>query len=262
MHFGSIVAATGSWLDARVADGQWKLRIDDLDGPRVVKGSVDSIFRILESCGLVWDGDPVLQSLRFERYQSVLNDLIEQGLTYRCRCSRKDWQNHTVYPGTCRLLENEQGRAIRFKPSLNQFQWLDLEQGIIEVNVGTDIGDFMLKNAHGIFSYQLANSIDDVDMGVTDVVRGADLMTVTAAHLLIQQAIGGHSIRYRHLPLALTSAGEKLSKATNAPEVEAKDASHTLQRAFLHLGLGTIELDASIHMLDEALSKWPHRKKL
>jgi glutamyl-Q tRNA(Asp) synthetase len=128
------------------------------------------------------------------------------------------------------------------------------------VNVGTDIGDFMLKNAHGIFSYQLANSIDDVDMGVTDVVRGADLMTVTAAHLLIQQAIGGHSIRYRHLPLALTSAGEKLSKATNAPEVEAKDASHTLQRAFLHLGLGTIELDASIHMLDEALSKWPHRK--
>lgn len=262
MHFGSIVAATGSWLDARVAKGKWKLRIDDLDGPRVVKGAVDSIFNILEACGLVWDGQPVLQSSRFERYQSVLNDLIEQDLTYQCGCSRKDWQNHSVYPGTCRLIENEFGRAIRFKLLLNNLQFWDLEHGRIEVNVASDIGDFMLKNAHGIFSYQLANAVDDVDMGVTDVVRGVDLITVTAAHLLIQQAIGGHSIRYRHLPLARTSSGEKLSKATNAPAVEAKDASKTLQKAFLHLGLGNVELDAPPRMLDLAVSKWPHRKKL
>ena len=247
-------------MDARVAKGQWKLRIDDLDGPRVVKGSTDSICRILEAFGLTWDGAPFLQSSRFERYQSVLEYLMQQGRTYHCRCSRMDWQNHTVYPGTCRSSGHDEGRAIRFKTTLNTFQWQDLEQGRIEVNVGSDIGDFMLKNAHGIFSYQLASAVDDVDMGVTDVVRGADLMAVTAAHLMIQEAIGGDFIRYRHLPLALSNAGEKLSKATDAPAVEAKQASEVLQRAFLHLGLGTVDLDVPRRMLDVAIAKWPHRK--
>jgi len=260
LHFGSIVAAAGSWLDARSEGGQWRLRIDDLDQPRVAKGSVDAIFHILEKYGLDWDGEPVYQSTRFDRYHDVVEQLSSLGRTYFCNCTRKDWQNQEVYPSTCRSLNHLKGRARRYRSSDGEVSWHDLEQGLTKVNVRSDVGDFLLINAHGIYSYQLANATDDVDMGVTNVVRGADLLTVTAAHIMIQQAIGNDSIRYKHLPLALSADGQKISKATLAPGVTIHNAPETLQRAFAHLGMESIPLDEPRNMLSAALSKWPMRQ--
>ena len=134
--------------------------------------------------------------------------------------------------------------------------WEDRSFGMTQIDVSSQVGDFLLKNAHGMFSYPLANAIDDCDMGITDVVRGADLLTVTAAHISLQRVLQAKPIRYRHLPLALTSDGEKISKATHAPAAAAEDAPDTLKRAFHHLGLGVIPLDDIHHMLDEAVSKW------
>jgi len=256
LHFGSIVAAVGSWLDAKAAGGIWKLRIDDLDPPRVAPGCIDSILHSLEGHGLHWDGQPQYQSNCFERYQEVLEQLTHAGHVYFCNCSRKDWQHSEIYPGTCRPLQHSTGRGLRFKSLDGTIAWEDRSFGTTQIDVSSQVGDFLLKNAHGIFSYQLANAIDDCDMGITDVVRGADLLTVTAAHISLQRALQAKPLRYRHLPLALTSEGEKISKATHAPAAAAEDAPDTLKRAFHHLGLGVIPLDDVHHMLDEAVSKW------
>ena len=246
----------GSWLDAKAAGGIWKLRIDDLDPPRVAPGCIDSILHSLEGHGLHWDGQPQYQSNCFERYQEVLEQLTHAGHVYFCNCSRKDWQHSEIYPGTCRPLQHSTGRGLRFKSLDRTIAWEDRSFGTTQIDVSSQVGDFLLKNAHGIFSYQLANAIDDCDMGITDVVRGADLLTVTAAHISLQRALQAKPIRYRHLPLALTSEGEKISKATHAPAAAAEDAPDTLKRAFHHLGLGVIPLDDVHHMLDEAVSKW------
>lgn len=256
LHFGSIVAAVGSWLDAKAAGGIWKLRIDDLDPPRVAPGCIDSILRSLEGHGLHWDGQPHYQANHFERYQEMLEYLTLSGHVYLCNCSRKDWQHSAIYPGTCRSLQRSVGRAYRFKCADGTIAWEDRSCGTTQIDLSTEVGDFLLKNAHGIFSYPLANAIDDCDMGITDVVRGADLLTITAAHIKLQQTLGAKAIRYRHLPLALTSDGEKISKATHAPAAAVEDAPETLKRAFHHLGLGVIPLDNVRHMLDEAVAKW------
>ena len=154
------------------------------------------------------------------------------------------------------VLFNSTGRALRFKSADGTIAWEDRSCGTAQIDVSSEVGDFLLKNAHGIFSYPLANAIDDCDMGITDVVRGADLLTITAAHITLQQALSAKSIRYRHLPLALTSDGEKISKATHAPAAAVEHAPETLKRAFHHLGLGVIPLDNVHHMLDEAVAKW------
>jgi len=216
----------GSWLDAKAAGGIWKLRIDDLDPPRVAPGCIDSILRSLEGHGLHWDGQPHYQANHFERYQEVLEYLTLSGHVYFCNCSRKDWQYSAIYPGTCRSLQRSVGLAFRFKCADGTIAWEDRSCGTTQID------------------------------GITDVVRGADLLTITAAHIKLQQALGAKPIRYRHLPLALNSDGEKISKATHAPAAAVEDAPETLKRAFHHLGLGVIPLDNVRHMLDEAVAKW------
>jgi glutamyl-Q tRNA(Asp) synthetase len=186
----------------------------------------------------------------------MLEYLTLSGHVYFCNCSRKDWQHSEIYPGTCRPLQRSAGRSLRFKSADGTIAWEDRSCGTTQIDLSSEVGDFLLKNAHGIFSYPLANAIDDCDMGITDVVRGADLLTITAAHIKLQQALGAKPIRYRHLPLALTSDGEKISKATHAPAAAVEDAPETLKRAFHHLGLGVIPLDNVRHMLDEAVEKW------
>jgi len=259
LHFGSIVAAAGSWLDARACDGKWKLRIDDLDAPRVVPGVSDSILRVLEGYGLIWDGDPVLQSKRFDKYETALEKLKNEGRTYGCNCTRKNWSDSNIYPTTCRDLALVDARSTRFISPNNAVKWQDLECGYVSIDVPNEVGDFLLQNAHGTYSYQIANAVDDVEMGVTDVVRGADLLSVTAAHILVQESLRGASIRYRHLPLALTPDGKKISKSSSARGVEVSAAPRTLQSAFNHLGLGLVSLDRPEAMLKEALAKWKVR---
>ena len=251
-----MVAAVGSWLDAKAHGGQWKLRIDDLDAPRVAPGSVDSILRVLEGFGLMWDDAPVFQSKNFARYEAALRSLMASGNTYACNCTRKDWKDSMIYPGTCRELDLSRARSIRFKSKEQNICWHDRECGDVEIQNSREVGDFLLRNAHGIFSYQLANAVDDEDMGVTDVVRGSDLLTVTAAHIALQQRLHNRTIRYRHLPLALSPDGQKLSKATAAPAVTVKQAPEVLVQVFEHLGLGEYRTDSPAIMLEKACLAW------
>lgn len=251
-----MVAAVGSWLDAKAHGGRWKLRIDDLDAPRVAPGSVDSILRVLEGYGLIWDDVPVFQSKNFARYEEALSSLKASGNTYACRCTRKDWKNSLIYPGICRELDVSPARSIRFKSKEYNICWDDRECGDVEIQTSREVGDFLLRNAHGIYSYQLANAVDDEDMGITDVVRGADLLTVTAAHIALQQCLHNRAIRYRHLPLALSPDGHKLSKATSAVAVTVKQAPEVLAQVFEHLGLGEYRTDSPVIMLEKACLAW------
>ena len=251
-----MVAAVGSWLDAKAHGGLWKLRIDDLDAPRVAPGSADSILRVLEGYGLIWDDVPVFQSKNIARYEEALRSLKASGNTYACQCTRKDWKNSMIYPGTCRDLDISLARSIRFKSKEHNIRWHDRECGNVEIQAAQEVGDFLLRNAHGIYSYQLANAVDDEDMGITDVVRGSDLLTVTAAHIALQQCLYARAIRYRHLPLALSPKGLKLSKATAAPAVTVKQAPEVLAQVFEHLGLGGYHADRPAIMLEKARLAW------
>jgi glutamyl-Q tRNA(Asp) synthetase len=253
------VAAVGSWLDARVQAGQWHLRIDDLDGPRVVPGSIDSILKTLERFGLEWDGDVLYQSVRFQAYMEAVNALVKMQRTFPCACTRKQLAGHEIYPGTCKMAPNVDPRSLRFSVETGTVSWIDGGLGAMAMDLTTEVGDFVLRNAHGIYSYHLANVIDDMHLGITHVVRGADLAPFTAAHLHLQATLGGDVVRYHHLPLVLDERGRKLSKQTHAPSVDDQPTSETLQAAFAHLGMPQVELAPVSRMLVEAQRHWRHR---
>ncbi|MAI22902.1 MAG: tRNA glutamyl-Q(34) synthetase GluQRS [Crocinitomicaceae bacterium] len=259
LHFGSLVAAVGSWLDARVQAGQWHLRIDDLDGPRVVPGSIDSILKTLERFGLEWDGDVLYQSVRFQAYMEAVNALVKMQRTFPCACTRKQLAGHEIYPGTCKMAPNVDPRSLRFSVETGTVSWIDGGLGAMAMDLTTEVGDFVLRNAHGIYSYHLANVIDDMHLGITHVVRGADLAPFTAAHLHLQATLGGDVVRYHHLPLVLDERGRKLSKQTHAPSVDDQPTSETLQAVFAHLGMPQVELAPVSMMLVEAQRHWRHR---
>lgn len=216
LHFGSLVAAAASWLDARAARGEWLVRVEDLDTPRCVPGAVDDILRTLEDCGLTWD-DPVdYQSRRIPLYEAALDRLKSSGRAYLCGCSRREVEDR--YPGTCRngLPEGRPGRSWRFLVEPGLVEFVDRLQGPQGQNVETEVGDFVLLRADGIFAYQLAVVVDDAEQRITDIVRGADLLDSTARQILLQQALGAPRPTYLHVPVAANIAGEKLSKQTLA----------------------------------------------
>ena len=256
LHFGSMVAAVGSWLDARANDGKWLLRIDDLDAPRVAEGSVDSIQRALEAHGLHWDDSAVHQSKRFEAYEDALVQLTQAGKTYGCACTRKDLQGFDVYPGTCKRRRDIPTRTIRLDVTEERIEWSDRGLGSRSYELSKAIGDFPLRNAHGIYSYHLANVVDDMAMGVSHVVRGADLELSTVAHLHLQSVLGGSQIVYHHLPLALDAAGHKLSKQTAAPPVEIHKPQQTLNDVFSHLGLKPVSGASAEDVLQGGVAQW------
>lgn len=259
LHFGSLVAAVGSWLDARSQGGHWYLRIDDLDPPRVAKGSVDSILSTLEAFGLVWDGAVLFQSERLDAYEQAVSVLESRGQTFACACTRKDLAGTDVYPGTCRDAQGIESRSIRFRMEADEVRWHDKGLGFMQGNPAVDVGDFVLKNAHGLFSYHLANAVDDIHLGITHVVRGADLAPFTSAHLHVQRMLGGADTAYHHLPLALDPEGNKLSKQTQAEPVDSSDSVSVLNAVFKHLGLPSVQGNNASDLLEQAMEQWSDR---
>jgi glutamyl-Q tRNA(Asp) synthetase len=245
LHFGSLVAALGSWLDARAARGRWLMRIEDLDRPREAPGAAQAILCALEACGLDWDGEVVFQSRRSELYRAALERLNSLGATYPCACTRSEMADSApaidgsrVYPGTCRdgLAEGRVARAVRVRTAAEPVVFDDRLSGRLAQSVEREVGDFVLRRADGVFAYQLAVVVDDAAQGVTDVVRGADLIDSTARQIHLQRLLGLPEPAYLHLPVAANAAGEKLSKQSGAQPFDPARAGLEIARALAFLG--------------------------
>jgi glutamyl-Q tRNA(Asp) synthetase len=265
LHAGSLASALGSWLDARANQGTWLVRIEDLDVPRCIPGMDQHILAQLQACGLIWDEEVIWQSHRLKAYESALETLYSDRQIYPCTCSRQQITSllsaqgklrarnqEQVYPGTCRhgyvweaqLPEAMSPSAWRLalKPD-QRICFADAEFGLQEQDLNGDVGDFVLRRADGIIAYQLAVVVDDAQQGITHIVRGADLLSNTARQIYLQSILGYPMPQYHHLPLVLDPHGEKLSKQTQATEINtASDAAvlDALQAAALHLGLNAI----------------------
>lgn len=261
LHFGSLVAATGSYLDARAAGGRWLVRIEDVDTPRNVPGAADEILATLEGLGFEWDGDVVWQSQRFDAYQALLDRLRLDGHLYPCACSRREIAGSAgalsvdggrVYPGTCRggLPPGRKARAWRLRVPDAVIGCDDRVQGRVEQNLERAVGDCVLRRADGLFAYQLAVVADDAEAGVTDVVRGADLIDSTPRQIWLQQCLGVATPRYAHLPVVTNPAGEKWSKQTLAPAIAPADGVALLVRAMRFLGQSVPEEAAGLSLPD------------
>lgn len=228
LHFGSLVAAVGSFLEARSRGGEWLVRMEDLDLPRTVPGAADDILRTLDAFGLRWDGEVMVQSARNEAYRAALTDLEKLGAVYPCACTRKEIADSAisgidgpVYPGICRagVPEGRAPRAMRVHTDSTPVGFDDALQGRISQILATEVGDFVVRRADGLFAYQLAVVVDDAEQAITHVVRGADLLDSTPRQVYLQKLLGLPTPAYLHLPVAVNALGEKLSKQTLAPAV-------------------------------------------
>ena len=258
LHTGSLIAAVASWLDARAAGGRWLVRIEDLDRPRCAPGAADEILRALERAGLSWDGEVLYQSRRLALYRDALAKL--QAHTYWCGCTRREIADSSlglagdgahIYPGTCRAGPTRAPRALRVRTTSEPVRFVDRVQGVHEQVLERDIGDFVLYRADGLFAHQLAVVVDDAEQGVTDVVRGADLLDSTPRQIYLQRLLGLPTPRYLHVPVALNAAGEKLSKQTGAAPVES--SPEALRQALRFLG------QPEAQTLADALRAWNPR---
>ena len=238
LHFGSLVAALASYLDARAAGGRWLLRMEDLDPPREMPGAQAAILDALERYGFEWDGELVRQSERHEAYAEVLNRLFSMGLAYACTCSRKQLEAyHGIYPGLCRNAGHSmENAAIRIRVPELEYRFEDRVQGSFSQHLGREVGDFVICRRDGLYAYQLAVVLDDAAQGVTDIVRGADLLDSTPRQILLQRALGLPTPRYLHLPLMVDASGHKLAKSSAAPAVEVQHPLQALQAAWQALG--------------------------
>lgn len=281
LHAGSLVAALASWLDARAHGGQWLVRIEDIDPPRCVAGADQMIMGQLADCGLHSDGPVVYQSRRHAQYQQALDALITQDMAYPCACTRADiaqaharlgWHKarhgELVYPGTCRPpeggLQGRTGRAWRLKVPAptdlaTHWVWQDRAMGPQRQNLATEVGDFVIRRADGLWAYQLAVVVDDADQGVTDIVRGQDLADNTPRQQWLQQALGVSRPRYLHTPLVLTPDGEKLSKQHGAPALDTRTPLPLLAQAAQVLSLSVPPSKALSDWLAHAVQAWSDR---
>ena len=207
LHFGSLVAALASYLDARSVGGRWLVRMEDLDPPREEPGAQAAILKALESYGFEWDGDMVRQSDRHAAYDEVINRLFNQGLAYACTCSRKQLEPyHGIYPGFCRNAgHGTENAAIRLRVPELEYHFIDRVQGEFRQHLGREVGDFVIRRRDGLYAYQLAVVLDDAWQGITDIVRGADLLDSTPRQLYLQELLGLPQPRYLHICLLYTS---------------------------------------------------------
>jgi len=246
LHFGSLIAALGSYLEARHHGGEWLVRIEDLDPPREVAGASELILRTLERYGFEWDGEVWYQSHRHEAYLAALDTLARDGLSYRCGCSRREVGEQQqrlglppgVYPGTCRnrSVSAHRQHAVRLLTEGRRGAFHDGIQGPVEEDVAGEVGDFVLRRADGLFAYQLAVVVDDAEQGITEVVRGSDLLGSTARQIVLQRMLGAPQPDYRHLPVAVNRQGQKLSKQTHAPALDPDNPLPALWQALQFLG--------------------------
>lgn len=272
LHAGSLATALASWLDARAHNGQWLVRMEDVDTPRCVSGADQAILQQLAACGWISDAAVLWQSQLGQAYQHALDTLVSQGWAYPCACSRKDIENAqaqavprhhaAVYPGTCRSgLQGKPARAWRLNVQAVQSAlglprtttWTDRRLGPQQHNVSEEVGDFVLHRADGLWAYQLAVVVDDAAQGITHVVRGEDLTDNTARQIVLQQALGLPTPHYLHTALVLGANGEKLSKQNGAQALALDQPLQALNSAAQTLGLSAV----SPHMpLAQALSTW------
>ncbi|HXZ53282.1 MAG TPA: tRNA glutamyl-Q(34) synthetase GluQRS [Burkholderiales bacterium] len=265
LHFGSLVAALASWLDARAARGHWLLRIEDLDKPRETAGAADTILRQLEALGLHWDGAVLYQSTRIASYEAALERLAARGAIYPCGCTRSEIADSAlaidgarIYPGTCRpgLPRGKPARATRVRTTAEPVRFVDRVQGEFVQSLEREVGDFVLRRADGPIAYQLAVVVDDAEQGVTDVVRGADLLDSTARQVWLQRLLAYPTLRYLHVPVAVNAAGEKLSKQSGAPPVEPGAAATSLAAALSFLGQHAPPGLGADELLQWAVANW------
>ncbi len=238
LHFGSLVAALASYLDARAVGGRWLLRMEDLDPPREVPGAQAAILHSLENYGLHWDGQLVRQSQRHDAYAALVDELLQRGLAYACTCSRKQLEGYQgIYPGFCRDAGHAQDNAaIRLRVPDNRYGFVDRVHGQYSQHLGREVGDFVIRRRDGLYAYQLAVVLDDGWQGVTDVVRGADLLDSTPRQLYLQALLGLPQPRYLHVPLIIQPDGHKLGKSYRSPPLPADQATPMLLRALRALG--------------------------
>jgi len=248
LHFGSLLAALASCLEARIQGGLWFVRMEDADFPRNRPGADAAILRTLEAYGFVWDGEIVRQSERIEAYHAALEQLKATGLLYPCACSRKEIaaqqpplaiDGGLVYPGSCRagLPAGRSGHVLRIRvDEVDEIFFTDSIQGAMRQNLGREVGDFVLFRYEGLFTYQLTVVVDDAWQGITHIVRGADLIDSTARQIYLQTALAYPTPAYAHLPVATNQAGEKLSKQTHAAPLIADNAAADLSLALQFLG--------------------------
>lgn len=241
LHFGSLLTAVASYLEAKTAQGLWRVRIEDVDIPRQVAGAADIILTQLEGFGFGWDGQVCYQSERSDLYQYALEQLMAQQQAYYCSCSRREIRAISasgIYPGLCRngALHPDKQKTVRVLTDNRLLQFQDAVQGSFQQQLESEVGDFVICRADGIFAYQLAVVVDDAEQGITQVVRGCDLLDSTPRQLYLQQLLSLPKVNYAHLPLATHSNGDKLSKQTGARAIQVEVAGSFLKAALDFLG--------------------------
>jgi len=261
LHFGSLVAAVASFLQAKSQHGLWLLRIEDLDIPRNQAGAADGILRCLDAHGLHWDQQPIYQTQRLELYEQALQQLFDKDLLFYCTCSRKLISETAVatgvYPGTCRRRIKSSGKnpfAIRIKVPALDIRFVDVVCGEQSQNLATEVGDFVLRRADNVFAYQLAVVVDDYWQGISEVVRGQDLLDNTARQIYLQQQLQYNQPSYFHVPIVTNPRGEKLSKQTGAAAIDPHYALSNLRRAYRFLG--QVVDDRTLHAIDTVQDFW------
>jgi glutamyl-Q tRNA(Asp) synthetase len=270
LHFGSLVAAVGSYLDARQHQGEWQIRIEDVDRSRVVPGAASKILKGLEDLGLHWDGEVIYQSQRTQAYTEVIDSLLALGLAYPCSCSRKDiriqalmGREGPIYPGTCRSGADILGptNSIRLLTQNRAITLYDRVQGAYTQNPEQEIGDFVIRRSDGFHAYQLAVVVDDEWQKITHVVRGADLLSSTPRQCYLQQLLGFDQPSYLHLPLALDRSGRKLSKQDQDLPVDFQQPIESLLKvlSFLQQPLPPERPNSLDELWQWSIARWdPH----
>lgn len=261
LHFGSLIAAVASFLDARAHGGYWLLRIEDLDPPREIAGSAEQIISSLQAHGLLWDGTVWRQSERSAAYRNALAKLQRTGLSYRCDCSRaKLAGNDGIYPGFCRSrdLQVLDNCATRVVVDTDALGFEDVIQGPQSQSLAGEVGDFIVRRRDGLFAYQLAVVVDDAGQGVNHVIRGADLLGSTPRQIYLQHCLGLPTPVYGHIPLATNKLGQKLSKQNLAQGLDNDAALGNLLAAMQFLGqeLPVQSFTSPAQLLEWATGRW------
>ena len=261
LHFGSLVTAMAGYLEAKSKNGEWLVRIENLDKPREVPKASYEILKSLEIFGMEWDHEVIYQDQREHIYENVLINLKKRGLTYPCTCTRKKIFNSSItgingkiYAGTCRnkTWNIRNSDAVRIKTNNSAIEFNDALYGEVNQKLENEIGDFILRRSDKIYGYHLAVVIDDAAQGITNIVRGADLLYSTPSQIYLQKLLGYSTPAYMHLPIALNNQGEKLSKQTKAARLNLSNPSKQLFNAASFLGQKPpIEL-----LRDNVLSFW------
>ncbi len=257
LHFGSLITALASYCEAKSHAGQWLVRIEDTDIPRIYPHSEQHILSCLEAFCFEPDAPIIFQKDRLDLYEQVLTELAKQELIYACQCTRKILGNNAIYTGTCRELKLPfLHNAIRLKVPNQTICFEDALQGRQCSNLHHDLGDFVLKRRDGIISYQLAVVVDDYLQGISHIVRGADLLDNTVRQVWLGQCLGYPDINYMHLPLAMNAQGQKLSKQNLAAPLDIKQAPDLLAKAAQALHQLPLDLNHPEIMLQQAVQQW------